>query len=59
MSIDRPALLLIGAAILTLPVPPLISTSAPLVLVKLALVTVTLLATLVRLSALVPPVTIT
>ena len=59
MSIERPALLLIVAAILTLPVPWLISTSAPVVLVKVALVTVTAPLTFSMLSALVPPVTFT
>ena len=55
MSTERPALLLIVAPMVTLPVPWLISTSAPVVLVKVALITVTAPLTFVRLSALVPP----
>src|SRR5262245_3416211 len=59
MSIDRPALLLITTVglIATAPVPPLINSSAAVVLVKFALFTVTAPLTFVRLSAFVRPVT--
>src|SRR5262249_21333579 len=58
-SIDRPELLLIVAPTLTLPVPWLMSTSAPVPLANVLLVTVTAPLTLVRLRAFVPPVVLT
>ncbi len=61
MSMTRPALLLMVAPMANGMLPPLTSTSAPLVFVKLELLTVSVFVpvTFVRLSAFVPPVTVT